>query len=184
MKRNKKIVIVCHCILNCNSKVEGLSEYEGALGFNKKLIDDGFGIIQLPCPEIMMYGMNRWGHVKEQFDNMVYRNKCRELLINYIYQIDMYLKSGYEIKGIVAINGSPSCGYDKTCSSKNWYGELSGCKNLNEKIDDVKMVDGKGVFIEELLNLLKEHNLEIPIVGINEWDLENSLENVYEILYI
>ncbi len=28
MKRNREIVVVCHCILNCNSKVEGLSEFK------------------------------------------------------------------------------------------------------------------------------------------------------------
>jgi len=134
MKRSKKIVVLCHCILNCNSKVEGSSDYEGAMYFNKKLIDDGFGIIQLPCPELIMYGIKRWGHSKEQFDNIIYREKCRELLLSYIYQIKMYIDNAYEVKAVIAIDGSPSCGYNKTCSSKLWYGELSGCKNLNKKI--------------------------------------------------
>ncbi len=30
------------------------------------------------------------------------------------------------------------------------------------------MVDEKGIFIEELEKLLKEYNLEIPIVGFDE----------------
>jgi predicted secreted protein len=61
MKRDKNIVVVCHCILNCNSKVEGLSEYRGAVDFTKKLVDSGIGIIQLPCPEMILYGIKRWG---------------------------------------------------------------------------------------------------------------------------
>lgn len=178
MLRSKKIIIVCHCILNCNSKVEGLSEYNGALEFNKKLIDEGFGIIQLPCPEMILYGIKRWGHVKEQFDNMMYRNKCREILKDYVIQIDMYLKSGYDIKGIIAIEGSPSCGYAKTCSSQNWFGELSGCKNLSEKLDDIKMINDRGVFMDEFIKLLEENNLDINILGLDESDLENSLEKI------
>lgn len=178
MLRSKKIIIVCHCILNCNSKVEGLSEYNGALEFNKKLIDEGFGIIQLPCPEMILYGIKRWGHVKEQFDNMMYRSKCREILKDYVIQIDMYLKSGYDIKGIVAIEGSPSCGYTKTCSSQNWFGELSGCKNLTEKLNDIQMVNDRGVFMDEFIKLLEDNNLDINILGLDESDLENSLERI------
>lgn len=184
MKRDKKIILVCHCILNCNSKVEGLSEYKGALEFNKRLIDQGFGIIQLPCPEMMMYGIKRWGHVKEQFDNPIYRNKCRELLVNYIYQIEMYLKSNYEVKGIIAIDGSPSCGYNLTCSSSSWYGELSGCHNLLEKMQDISMVKGSGIFIEELIKLLKENNINVPILAIDESNLEESLKNIEEQIFI
>nr|WP_231288438.1 hypothetical protein [Methanococcus maripaludis] len=49
MNRNKKIALVAHCILNCNSKVECLSEYGGALrNVVNYLMDEGFGIIQLP----------------------------------------------------------------------------------------------------------------------------------------
>lgn len=69
MKRNKKIALVSHCILNANSKVEGLSEYGGMLkDVMNYLMDEGYGIIQMPCPEMAIYGIKRWGHVKEQFD--------------------------------------------------------------------------------------------------------------------
>ncbi|HBF4283528.1 CD3072 family TudS-related putative desulfidase [Clostridioides difficile] len=168
MKRNREIVVVCHCILNCNSKVEGLSEFKGAQNIAIDLINRGYGIIQLPCPEMIMYGINRWGHVKEQFDNLFFREQCRQMLIPHVRQFDEYLKNDYDIKSIIAIDGSPSCGYNKTCSSKRWFGELSGCNELIDKINDIQMVEGKGIFIEELEKLLKEYNLEIPIVGFDE----------------
>lgn len=173
MKRNRDIVVICHCILNCNSKVEGLSEFEGAQQIATELINNRYGIIQLPCPEMIMYGIKRWGHVKEQFDNMFYREQCREILKPYIRQFDDYIKNDYNIKGVIAIDGSPSCGYNKTCSSKSWSGELSGCKNIMQTIQDIHMVDGKGIFIQELENLLNENNLNIPILGFDE--LKNKL---------
>ncbi|MCC0762812.1 hypothetical protein IR151_07360 [Clostridioides sp. ES-S-0006-03] len=168
MKRNREIVVVCHCILNCNSKVEGLSEFKGAQSITIDLINNGYEIIQLPCPEMILYGINGWGHVKEQFDNLFFREQCRQMLIPYIRQFDEYLKNNYNIKSIIAVDGSPSCGYNKTCSSKNWFGELSGCKDLMNKINDIQMVEEKGIFIDELEKLLNEYNLEIPIVGFDE----------------
>jgi predicted secreted protein len=178
MKRDKNIVVVCHCILNCNSKVEGLSEYRGALDFTKKLVDSGIGIIQLPCPEMMIYGIKRWGHTKEQFDNLFYRAQCKNMLEPYVMQFDSYIKSKYNIKGLIAIDGSPSCGYNKTCSSHSWFGELSGCPNLIDKIHDVKCIDGMGIFMEELVNMLKQYNLDIPIIGLDESNLEKSVDNI------
>lgn len=180
MKRNKNIVVVSHCILNTNSKVEGLSEFEGAQNIAIELIDKGYGIIQLPCPEMIMYGISRWGHVKEQFDNMFFRDQCRQMLIPYVRQFSDYLNKNYNIEGIIAIDGSPSCGYNKTCSSRSWFGELSECMNLQNKLEDIQMVDGKGVFMEELENLLIEYKLDIPIIGFEECN--NRLINDNKIL--
>ncbi|MEG2869793.1 MAG: hypothetical protein RR894_18835 [Terrisporobacter sp.] len=168
MDRKREIVVVCHCILNCNSKVEGLSTFTGAHNISSEIINEGYGIIQLPCPEMIMYGIKRWGHVKEQFDNTFFRNQCKIMLEPYIKQFENYIKNNYQIKSIIAIDGSPSCGYNKTCSSKDWYGEIGGCENIMDKINNLKIVEEKGIFIEELEKLLKENNLQIPIIGLDE----------------
>lgn len=64
MERNRKLVVVCHCILNCNSKSRRAFYFEGTHSIVSKLIEEGYGIIQLPCPEMIMYGIKRWGHTK------------------------------------------------------------------------------------------------------------------------
>ena len=174
MNRNRNIVVVCHCILNCNSKVEGLSEFDGAINISSSLIEKGFGLIQLPCPEMILYGIKRWGHTSEQFDNMFYRSQCRDMLMPYIMQFENYLRNNYDIKGIIAIDGSPSCGYNKTCSSPKWFGELGQCPNLGEILDDISLIDGKGIFMDVLYNMLKEFNINIPIYGLDESNLSQS----------
>ncbi|MDK2563971.1 hypothetical protein QOZ84_10445 [Romboutsia sedimentorum] len=184
MKRDKNIVVVCHCILNCNSKVEGLSEYRGALDFTKKLIDNGIGIVQLPCPEMMIYGIKRWGHTKEQFDNPFYKTQCKNMLEPYIMQFDNYIKNGYNIKGLISIEGSPSCGYKKTCSSSLWSGELSNCTNLDEKLSDVKCIDEMGVFMKQLVSMLESNNLNIPILCLDESTLQESINDILNNLNI
>ncbi len=53
INRAGKLVLLSHCLLNVNAKVYGLAKYEGALaGLTGFLVEEGFGIIQLPCPEM------------------------------------------------------------------------------------------------------------------------------------
>ena len=182
MNRSKKIVVLSHCLLNCNSKVEGLSTYSSML---KKLIEyiilNDYAIIQLPCPELEMYGIKRWGHVKNQFDNEHFRNQCNKMLKSYINQFKDYLLHGYEIKCIIGVEKSPSCGVDKTCISSSWGGTINN-KNIKEKIDSIEIVNESGVFIEELEKMLKNEDLDIPLIAVDEEDIDESLINIRKIL--
>ena len=178
MKRKKKIILVCHCVLNSNSKVEGLSQYEGVFKEYVNIIaNKGIGIIQLPCPEMIMYGIKRWGHVKEQFDNLFYRQECRKMIEPIIQQVKNYVDAGYEIVGVVGIDGSPSCGVNFTCSG-NFGGEIVDSCQIDNILDSLKEVNGSGVFIEELKKYLQEINLEIPFISINEKDVYRSLDEI------
>lgn len=181
MKRTRKIILVSHCILNSNSKVEGLSQYEGIF---KEIVDmlhdKGIGIIQLPCPEMIIYGIKRWGHVKEQFDTLFYRENCRKMLKPIICQVKSYIDAGYEIVGVIGIDGSPSCGVNFTCSG-DWEGTPSK-GDIDHKIKDLKEAEGFGVFMEELKKYLEEYDIEIPFTGINENDVYSSLKDISEFL--
>lgn len=178
MKRCKKIILISHCILNCNSKVEGLSQYDGMF---KEVIDiihqKGIGIIQLPCPEIIIYGIKRWGHIKEQFDTLFYRENCREMLRPIIGQIKSYMDTGYKIVGVIGIDGSPSCGVNFTCSG-NWEGDPSSKDDIGHKIKDLRKIKGSGIFIEELKKYLSEYNMEISFIAINEDNVFSSLNDI------
>lgn len=70
----KRILLVSHCILNNASKVEldeaGLAEeYRLRSELMNLIIEKNIQMIQLPCPEFIMYGSQRWGHVKNQFQH-------------------------------------------------------------------------------------------------------------------
>lgn len=165
MKRSKKIVILCHCLLNANSKVKDLATFPGC---SEKLISSimktGAGIIQLPCPEQTFLGSKRWGMTKEQYDTPMYREHCRELLSSVVDQLVDYQKDGYEIQKIIGVDGSPTCGVNKTC-----FGYTGGELDKEfQQYKDLKMSAGKGVMIEVLVELLKEHNLSIPFDAVDE----------------
>ncbi len=171
----KKILVVTHCILNRASKVKNLDiqemNQESALRKNllKLAIEQDIELLQLPCPEFTMYGSKRWGHVKDQFDNPFFRQHCKSILNPTIEQIKEYYinKDEFEILGIIAIDGSPSCGYNFTCKG-DFGGELGSGHELDKKINSVIMKKESGVFIEELIKILDENDINIQIKTLED----------------
>lgn len=166
------IIFVSHCVLNIASKVVMYNEAEMAAEedlrrrFVSKAVSQGVQLIQLPCPEFIMYGSRRWGHVSEQFDTPYFRSQCRKLLEDYLLQIREYLSNDrFRILGIVGIDGSPSCGVDYTCYG-NWGGNLSDRDDLNACIATSRLGTGKGILMDEFSRLLKEQGLDVPMVGL------------------
>lgn len=179
MKRSRKIVLLANCLLNSNVKVENSALYKGAL---KELVfwlvEQGVGIIQLPCPELTLFGIKRWGLVKEQCDNPFYRRHCRNILEPVLDIISDLVKNDYALLSVIGVEGSPSCGVNFTCSSKCWGGEITKEGSLRECIGDLKLVEGKGIFLEELTKQLHDLKLKIPFLGIDERDAFSSLHKL------
>lgn len=175
MNRGRKIILLCHCILNTNSKVEGLSSTKA---FTNSLINilhsKDVGMLQLPCPEMHMYGIKRWGHVKDQFNTPIFRQQCREILISTVNQVKNYIDNGYSVLGVVGIDGSPSCGVNLTCRG-NWGGEFKCIENYKNCVSTLKTSNEEGIFIEELKGLLSEREINIPFIALKEDDMENSV---------
>lgn len=132
MQRNKKILLVSHCILNQNTVIEGEARSFGAIPTALDWIqEEGLGVIQLPCPEFTFLGLERPSMTYEEYDNEGYRQHCREILMPVLEQLTEYQKCGYQIIGILGIQRSPSC--DMT----------------------------RGVFMEELKKLFIDHQIPI-----------------------
>lgn len=169
MNRSKKIAIISHCIINQNSVVKG--EYKDInifFPFIKKLFEENIGILQLPCPETECYGLRRWGHVKEQFDNCGYRKYVEKIVNSFVDIIKEYINNGYEIVGIYGISGSPSCGVNLTCSA-NWEGEISLYKDKEDIVSRVKMINESGIFMEIFKSVLDKNKINIPFYDVDDF---------------
>lgn len=169
MNRSKKIAIISHCIINQNSVVKG--EYKDMnifFPFIKKLFEENIGILQLPCPETECYGLRRWGHVKEQFDNCGYRKYVEKIVNSFVDIIKEYINNGYEIVGIYGIAGSPSCGVNLTCSA-NWEGEISLYKDKEDIVSRVKMINESGIFMEIFKSVLDKNKINIPFYDVDDF---------------
>ena len=169
----KEILVVSHCILNNASKVlqdesELADEYRERDGLMRAVLDKGIQLIQLPCPEFIIYGPKRWGHVKDQFDNAFFRGECRRMLKPVMDQLKEYagVPERFRIIGIVSVEGSPSCGCRLTCRG-DWGGELDLADSRWED-REVRMTEEAGVFMEELMEMLSGYGLDIPVMTISE----------------
>lgn len=133
MLRDKKLILLSHCILNQNSVVLPLARSKGGFQISKSILDEGIGIIQLPCPEFKFLGPTRKPMNKEEYDSPSYRLLCRNLFTPILEDIKKYLAEDYSLVGIVGINESPTCS-----------------------------ITGKmGIFMEEIFAMLKEQAISI-----------------------
>lgn len=175
--RSKKIVLVTHCILNQNSISDGTADFPGSdCGVVNLLLQEGIGIIQMPCPELNCLGLDR-GDVKgaertviienTRIRKMMNKKDAKEVLNsivkNIVCQIEEYLIYGFTIVGIIGINRSPSCGVNTT--SRN---------NME--------VEGAGVFIAALQKELKKREINIPFIGIKASETKKSIKDLKELL--
>lgn len=120
--RSRRVVLVSHCILNANAKVEGLSLYAGVHPLIGEFAERGIGIIQMPCAEFSHCGMKRWGQTREQYDHPSFVALCEGYANDAYDQVLEYQRCGYEVLGVVGIEGSPTCGVTRSASG-DWGGE-------------------------------------------------------------
>ncbi|WP_040205717.1 CD3072 family TudS-related putative desulfidase [Neobacillus jeddahensis] len=110
MQRSKKILIVSHCILNQNTVIENEARAAGAV--HSAIVwamKEGYGFLQLPCPEFTFLGLNRPSMTYEEYNTTEYREHCREILKPILQQAKDYVHNDYEITGLLGIQSSPSC---------------------------------------------------------------------------
>lgn len=168
MPRSKRLLLISHCLLNANSKVEGIEPYEGAFKpLILPLIEAGFGLIQLPCPELRHSGMGRWGQVKSQYNTPFFRNHCKALLEPFVLEVLEYQRCGYEVCGCIGVDGSPTCGVRRTCEG-DWRGEIDESFCLKSCMNSLHDVNEAGVMIETFQELLEQHGISLPFWAINE----------------
>jgi predicted secreted protein len=138
-----EIRVVAHCLLNPSTRVKGLKPVE--------FRPEGEGpLIQLPCPEALYMGLDRWAVTRNQLDVPEFRRFCRSLIIHYADLLEMLARQGARIK-ILGVTGSPSCGVSTT--TKGYQGG---------KVKEARHehVSGTGVFMEVLFAELKRR--EVP----------------------
>lgn len=192
MKENEKqkILIVSHCFLNDAAKLRNQEENAQAEErlskrvFLKKMLTDGVELIQLPCPEFLLYGSNRWGHAASQFDTPYFRKEARAMLTPIILQLQEYAKypNRFEILGILGIDGSPSCGVNYTYDG-DWGGELTNGTDLKNTLNNLKKVQKPGIFMSVFKEMLLEHHLPMNIYSLESYP-EKVSNSTYDFLGI
>lgn len=177
----KQILFVCHCVLNTASKVKEFDleamerEEQLRLDIMRRIVERGIQVVQLPCPEFLQYGSLRHGHCADQFDNPFFRKQCREMLEPIVLQLEEYLSNeqDFEVLGIMGIDGSPSCGVRYT-SRAVWSDEPDG-SDRTKVFKETEPAEGKGVFIQVLVEMLQEKGIDVPLDALFAPEPERAL---------
>jgi predicted secreted protein len=175
--RKRKVVFLTHCFLNINTRFPQGCAFAGAnVPVINTLLKHDLGIIQMPCPEFLCMGLEKelYGEIPES----ELRDCFRNIAAGVVYQIQAYLKLGFEISGIIGMNPSPSCGI-----------EVSKGKGTMLGLDrDTSEKEEPGVFIEELIGLAEQRGIQdLPFFGIRrilpvEASLESGIESRIQFL--
>ncbi|MGZ5486757.1 MAG: hypothetical protein ACXWFB_12775 [Nitrososphaeraceae archaeon] len=196
-ERSKKVIFVSHCILNSNTRYLGGAFYSGINNeVLLELMKSEYGIIQLPCPELVV-----WGGVLKRFIwipigsngkpvNILFKlifpffilyTKWRysRLASTIVSQIKNYVDSGFEVIGLIGVDGSPTCGVFKTLNMKKSFQFISGLSidslNRNEYNTNLYSLcaeKGMGLFIKTLSKKLHRKGIKLNLKSV---DIENEL---------
>ena len=187
-ERSRKIIFLSHCILNENTRYPGGAFTRGMLSTAVREIDrKGYGIVQLPCPEqrawggvlkkymLLSYGLNNSGSLLNTFRNFlfplfilhtkwVYKRLARDT----VKMIVDYKNSGFDVIGIVGIDGSPTCGISTCLDMKKTFDYCAALsiESIDRKIYNNEMYgkclkQGKGLFFVEMDKILRRKNMAI-----------------------
>jgi predicted secreted protein len=172
-KRGKKIIFVAHCVLNQNAKLDECAYYSGVMTeITQFLIKSGVGIIQMPCLELISLGLDRDADLeitrsvasedtriaKRMIEERVLKT-IQDVVDRIVYQIIQYQKNGFEVIGLIGVNGSPTCGVEIS-----WANDAELKKN--------------GIFIKMLTKELQNHKISINMRGVIAKEPKKALEIV------
>jgi predicted secreted protein len=176
-QRGRRVVILAHCILNQNAKLDRCAHCPGAISeLLGVLLAEGIGIVQMECPEMLYLGLDRQTdrsarpsveaedtRIAQRMQEPPAREIIARIAENTVRQVADYLRNGFVVIGIVGINGSPSCGVDTT-----WR-------------DDAELA-GYGELVVELENQLKLAEIRLPLRGVRSRDVAHAVRTLRELV--
>ena len=170
--RSKRIVFVSNCLLNASNKVLEFARYPGMFSEVVKILDEaGVGLIQMPCPEVLYAGNQRWWHSRNLYDNAGFRRFCRTLAEQMVDYMENYAIVGYEVISVLVCDGSPTCGLTVSSHYDNGGGHPA------EPVRSLKELPG--IYTEELFKAIDDRGLARPdFYGLKMDDREKSNEEI------
>ncbi len=193
--RKGEVVFISHCILNTNARYLGGSERSGSVDeLARGYLESGVGICQMPCPERRAWGgvlkPYLWlglGLGKTPLASLAFRifvlmtrARYRRYAREAVREIADYVRSGCTVRGILGIDGSPTCGVQKRLGMERCFALFGGTSlqnldrtALNTALYGTCQEDGPGLFISALKEELKRRKLGVPITA---YDLVNEIQ--------
>jgi predicted secreted protein len=177
MKRGRKIAVLAHCILNQNAKVEDIALFPAVIpDVLNLLVERGYGIIQMACPETLHLGLGRWECIKDQYETPSFRHLCELIAGEVLDQLEDYERNGYKIGPIIGIDGSPSCGVSKSCRSDENGTNPKWCGSVKSPPSWI-ITDESGVLFDVIKEEAERRGKNYNYIGVPEVPEVGSFED-------
>ncbi len=180
------MVFVSHCLLNPNTRyLGGAPDPARTRAFVRGIEETGAGVVQMPCPEqaagggvakrlfLRAYGSRgsalcaARGLVLPLF-LLSTRVRFALLARSVAAQVEDHARSRCRVAGIVAVDGSPSCGLSVTVDSAKAFRLHAECRTCdmdaagaNRAVLDC-CLPGKGMFTAGLRRQLARRRIDVP----------------------
>ena len=110
-KKDRKIILIAQCLVNPYCRVHILGQnFPLSHELMNYLMEKRVGIVQYPCPETTAMGLKRNPQGRQQYDNIFFRNHCKELLKVPMLMVREFIQSKYRLVGYIGLENSPTCG--------------------------------------------------------------------------
>ncbi|MDD5173471.1 MAG: hypothetical protein PHV48_01415 [Candidatus Omnitrophica bacterium] len=161
-KKDKRIILIAQCLVNPYCRVHILGQnFDLSRELMDYLMEKRVGIVQYPCPETTAMGLMRNPQGRQQYDNIFFRNHCKELLKVPMLMVREFIKNGYRLTCFIGLENSPTCGVK--------WGKHKVNKHQTESPNPVDSPDPgepllKGIMTEILSEELANDKAEIPFL--------------------
>lgn len=191
-RRGGRVLFLSHCLLNQNTRYPGGAVAAGAVpDAVRGPMDEGVGIVQMPCPEQRVWGGVRKRYLLWALDHprttglgvvlmplirRYLRVRYRLLARQVAKEVEDYVRSGFEPQALVGVAGSPSCGVASTLDLTKAACAV-GVRPpgpvtagwMRDEVVGAATGPGRGLFVEELVRELRRRDLDVVL-----WEHELS----------
>ena len=160
--RGKRFVAVIECLLNQNARDRDTAAYPALNSAVLALCEKhGVGLLQIPCPEIRLLGLNRdrppGASIRACLETGEGQRCCREISEEIVVRMRAYLDQGVELLAVLGGNPeSPGCAV---------HASASVCISAPEQVLDAR----SGILMQTLAEAMQAASIRAPLRGIRDY---------------
>ena len=161
-KKDKKIILIAQCLVNPYCRVHILGQnFPLSQEIMNYLMEKHVGVIQYLCPETSAMGLMRNPQGRQQYDNIFFRDHCKELLKTPMLMVKEFIKNNYRLTCFLGLENSPTCGIHWGKHKVNRYQTES--PNTVDKPDPSDPALA-GIMAEILSDELAKEDIKVPFL--------------------
>lgn len=163
-KKDRRIILICQCLVNPYCRVHILGQnFPLSLEVMDYLLRKNVGVIQYPCPETTAMGLMRNPQGRQQYNNIFFRDHCKELLKVPMLMVREFIKNRYRLCCFIGLENSPTCGIHWGRHKVNRYGTESPNPEDKPSPEDPILM---GIMAEILTEELGRDGIQVPFLEL------------------